>query len=92
MSSGVNTVFKQFCFNLLWQSPKLHATVSLFDPLHANPPPNGLGLVQVLVLVFSPTPQDTEHELYLPNEDQPPCAALNEIRKICKNSNSSKSV
>ena len=41
----------------------LQDTVDELDPLHDDPPPDGLGLVQDLVLVFVPPPHVSEQEL-----------------------------
>ena len=41
----------------------LQDTVSVVDPLHDDPPLDGEGLVQVLVLDFVPPPHVSEQEL-----------------------------
>ena len=46
------------------QALVLQSVVSVFEPVQSLPPPDGAGLVQVLLLNFFPVPQLLEHVEY----------------------------
>ena len=61
---------------LLSHGALLHSSVSMGISTQAFPPFSGSGLVQVLVLVLLPVPQETEHSVQGPQSDRPPSTEM----------------
>jgi len=57
---------------MLQGTAELHGIFSVPLPMQSEPPFDGCGLLQFLILVWIPLPQVSVHELQLPQKDQLP--------------------
>jgi hypothetical protein len=68
----VNMLFYTVRFVLPGQDLSLQEERSVLLPLQSDPPSEGSGLLHVRLLVFEPSPQDTEHSVQFVQSLHPP--------------------